>query len=115
MKRSDLVAKLELLAPAVANDNLIPVYENYCFDGEEVFAYNDSLGIVTACQQKEAFALNGKTLLGLLSNSHSEEVEFLIEGDHELTVKTGRSRFKLPYMVEDEFLFKPPSGKWDLE
>ena len=65
-------------------------------------------------QNSEAFAVYGTTLLGLLKNSHSEEVELAIENKENVGVKAGKSRFKLPYFGKDEFLFKLPADKWGI-
>jgi len=112
MNRADLVSKLELTGRALAPNNLVPIFQCFCFDGEAVSAYNDALGIVTPCKTTGAFAVYGSTLLGLLKNSHTEEVEFSLEAENEVTIKTGKSRFKLPYFGKDDFLFKIPDEEW---
>jgi DNA polymerase III sliding clamp (beta) subunit (PCNA family) len=115
MNREELVATLEILSPALASDSSVPMFENYCFDKKTVLGYNDRLGIVAPCKTTEAFAVNGKVLLGLLKNSHSDDVGFLIEDKHDITVKAGKSRFHLPFMPAEDFLFKAPTGKISLE
>jgi DNA polymerase III sliding clamp (beta) subunit (PCNA family) len=62
------------------------------------------VGVTITCKTDEAFAVDGKTLLGLLSNSSGDEVEF-ITSDNDVVIKTGRSNFKLPYMEEGAFVF----------
>lgn len=113
MNRAELVKKLELVGHALAAHNLVPLFQCYCFTGKVVNAYNDALAVIAPCKLEQAFAVNGKTLLGLLTNSHAEEVEFSIEDKNDLSIKTGKSRFKLPYFGPDEFLFKKPSGEYD--
>jgi DNA polymerase III sliding clamp (beta) subunit (PCNA family) len=110
MNRKELVAKLELTSRALAQSNIIPILQSFCFTGRQVIAYDDNLGIVSPCETKDQFTVNGKTLLGLLSNSHSEGVEFSIE-EHDLIVKAGRSTFKLPYQPIEDYLFKEPDFK----
>lgn len=110
MNRKELVEKLELTSRALAQSNIIPILQSFCFTGKQVIAYDDNLGIMAPCETKERFVVNGKTLLGLLSNSHSEAVEFSIEG-HDLIVKAGRSTFKLPHDPVEDYLFKEPDGK----
>src|ERR1700722_5373012 len=101
MNRAELVTKLALVGHGLADHNLVPMFQCYCFDGEVVSAYNDALGVIAPCPCPEIFAVNGKTLLGLLTNSHAEEVEFALEDKHDLSIKTGKSRFKLPYFGGD--------------
>jgi len=113
MKRSELVKTLELVEPALADDNLIAVYTCFMFKQKSISAYNDKLAIIAkgGLPTPEPFATAGKPLLGLLQNSHAEEVDF--EATKEcLVVKTGKSTFRLPYMKQDEFLFEEPKEKW---
>ncbi len=107
MNRKELVEKLELVSRALADNDIIPIFKCFCFDGQTVKSYNDALAIIAPCKMQEKFCVNGQVLLGLLSNSHTENVEFLIE-DRDLTVKTGRSTFKLPWFPREDFLFKKP-------
>jgi DNA polymerase III sliding clamp (beta) subunit (PCNA family) len=114
MLRSNLVQTLEFVGRALASNDLVPVWQCFCFNGEEVIAYNDSLGIVAPCKTSGTFALNGKTLLGLLSASRGEKVEFIVGRTNEITIKTGKSVFKLPYHPISEFLFEEPKVRGDV-
>jgi len=114
MNRAELTAKLELVSYALADHNLVPLFQCFCFDTKTVNCYNDTLGVIAPCEINDAFAVNGTTLLGLLKNSHSEEVEFSIEDKHDIVIKTGKSRFKLPYFPKEDFLFKKPANKWTI-
>lgn len=116
MKRAELVVALELVAPALGAENdPIEISKTFVFTGTQVYAHNDTvngLTIIAPCETGDAFALNGKVLLGLLKNCHSEDVDFVLDVEgHEITVKAGKSRFKLPYFGEGDFLFKEPEGK----
>jgi DNA polymerase III sliding clamp (beta) subunit (PCNA family) len=115
MNRSELVTTLELVAPALADNNQVPMFENYCFTGKTVLGYNDRLSIVAPCKTTEAFAVNGKVLLGLLKNSHSDDVDFVLDDKHDIAVKAGKSRFNLPFMPAEDSLFEAPTGKVSLE
>ena len=117
MNRQSLVTILEMLKPALADNQLIAVFQCYQFTRKRVLSYNDALGIATNCHTDHAFAVNGEILLGLLKNSNSEDVVLspMVSGDeNELHVKAGRSTFKLPFFTEDEFLFEEPADKWDV-
>jgi DNA polymerase III sliding clamp (beta) subunit (PCNA family) len=111
MDRQELVKKLELLKPALA-DSLVPVLQCYQFTGKRVIANNDELAILAPCETTSPFAANGRTLLGLLQNSTSHDVDLKTSDDNQLTIHTGRSAFKLPYFTEDEFIFEEPIDGW---
>jgi len=81
------------------------------FRGRSVAAFNDQIGLIAPCKTSEAFAIHGPTLLGLLSNSQGEDVEFTLE-EHDCIIKTGRSTFKLPWFPETDFLIEEPEDKW---
>jgi len=111
MNRSNLVSTLELVGRALAANNQVPIYECFCFNGKNVYAFNDELGIIAPCDVAEPFAVNGSVLLGLLKNSHSEEVDFTIDDQHDVVIKAGKSRFRMPYSTKEDFLFTPPKLK----
>jgi DNA polymerase III sliding clamp (beta) subunit (PCNA family) len=113
MNRKELVDTLELVGRALADGDLVPIFKCFTFNGSEVAAYNDVLGIVTKCETEQSFGVDGKTLLGLLKNSYSEEVEIDFEG-HDLVIKAGKSTFKLPFHPDDEFLFTEPEEAPDI-
>lgn len=115
MNRKGLVSRLDLVGRALADSNIIPAFQCFCFDKTTVKAYNDSLGIIAPCETKEAFAVHGSTLLGLISKSHSETAEFALTDKNDLTVKAGRSTFKLPWYPAEDFLFEEPNDKWALK
>lgn len=115
MHRVELLNKLELVGRALASNNLIPIFECFCFTGTHVYANNDSIAIKAPCVTDAPFAVNGHTLLGLLRASQSAEVSFQLGDEHEVLITAGKSKFKLPYYTEDEFLFKEPEERWGLE
>jgi DNA polymerase III sliding clamp (beta) subunit (PCNA family) len=111
MNRTELVKTLELVQPALSTNNLVPVFSCFMFGKSTISAYNDSLGIVAkGSVGTEPFATPGVTLLGLLQNSHAEEVDFELTKEY-VIAKTGKSVFKLPY--ETKFLFTQPKESWD--
>lgn len=113
MNRTELVEVLELTGRALAAGNLVPMYQNFCFRKGKVSAFDDCLGIAAKCSVKDAFAVRGQTLLGLLTATRAEEVEFEFDRE-DVVLKAGKHRSKLPYMSEDEFLFNEPKIKWNL-
>ena len=114
MNRKELVKTLSLVGHALAPNAVVPMFANFMFSGKHVTAYNDQICIDAPCQTDQAYALNGKTLLGLLTNSKAEEVIFSIseKAEFEVNIKAGRSTFKLPYQPKEEFLFAEPTDKF---
>lgn len=112
MDRKQLVKKLELAALALPSKDSVPVFHCFMFSGDTVRATDGDVGISIPCDLEEKFAINGKTLLGLLVNSTSVEVDFTI-GGQDAEIKAGRSRWKLPFLPEEDFLFvgSKPSKK----
>lgn len=114
MNRAELVTKLELVGRALADSNLIPLFQCFVFDGTHVSANNDQLAIIAPCATEDAFAVNGQVLLGLLKASRAPEVEFQRGENHDIVVMAGKSHFRLPYHPKEEFLFKEPEQQWDV-
>jgi len=110
MKRKELVDKLQLVANALATDNMVPMFQCFVFHDKTVTAYNDALAIVTDCEVAESFAVNGQVLLGLLTNSHADDLAFTLESE-DILVKAGKSTFRLPYFPKADFLFAAPKAE----
>ena len=106
MNRQELLEKLELVGRALASDNLVPMFQCFCFDTKQVCCFNDQIAITAPCKTKEAFAVNGKVLLGLLQNCNAKSVDFSIEDD--LVITADDSIFKLPWFPKTDFLFVEP-------
>jgi DNA polymerase III sliding clamp (beta) subunit (PCNA family) len=108
MNRADLVRTLELVRPALAKDNVIPIYQCFCFEDGQVYAYNDAIGIIGPAEAEgtDPFAVHGNTLLGLLSNSSAEAIELAFKGDT-LELKLGKTVAALPFFAKENFLFDP--------
>lgn len=107
MNRVELLTTLELVGQALAKNDLVPILQNFMFDGANVMAYRDDLGMTAPCPTKGAFAVSGDTLTGWLQNNQSEDAEFSLD-EQNVSVKAGRSTLKLPYHPKEEFLFEEP-------
>lgn len=115
MNRSALVKVLELVKLALSKDNNIPILTCFAFHSDgTVSAYDDSIAIVGPVDHQDTFALHGNTLMGLLSNMASEEVEFTA-GENEIRVTGGKTVSKLPFQTEESFIFETPIAKWDFK
>ena len=113
MNRIELIKTLETVSRGLSNNNIAPAFSFFCFTGETVFSWNDSIGIVGPCKVKEPFGCHGATLLGLLKNCKTPGVEFEVQKDY-LLIIAGNSEFKLPYITQDEFLWKEPDHEnWE--
>jgi DNA polymerase III sliding clamp (beta) subunit (PCNA family) len=109
MNRKELVAKLERVAPALSTNDLVPILTHFCFSGDDVFAFNEQIGIVAPCKTTFEGAVAGNTLLNLLKASRAKEVEFEEAKGGELIVRAASSRFKLGLLPPDRFVWKPPT------
>lgn len=114
MDRSELVKTLELVKPALATKNLVPIFQCFNFTPGSVTAYNDTVAITGPCELEEACGINGSTLLGMLSSMSAEEVTLELDNQNAI-LTTGKSVTKMPFEPEDNFLFKEPTGKWDMK
>src|SRR5712671_5322994 len=114
MNRAELVKTLELIKPALAVTNMIPIYQCFTFAGGFVSAYNDTIAIFGPADTKEAFGLHGQTLLGLLSNSQAETISLSLERDTAI-LKLGKTVSKLPFQPKENFLFEEPKDDWEFK
>lgn len=106
MNRTDLVERLERVAPALSNNNLVPVLSHFWFVDNTLLAYNDQIAISTKLNTDFAGAVPGSTLTSLLSASRAKEVDFFVKEDEngkalpegQLLIKAASSKFKLPFL-----------------
>ena len=114
MNRAYLVQTLELLKPALAANDTIPIFQCFCFESGNVSAYNDTIGIVGPSEFEGNAGIHGNTLLGLLSASSAEEVELEL-GDKDVTLTMGKAVSTLPFNPAENYIFKEPSFSEDDE
>lgn len=108
MNRVELLEKLGRVAPALSNNNLVPVLSHFWFFDGIVMAYNDQIAISTKLSTDFAGAVPD-TITSLLSVSRAKEVDFFIGEDADgkklpegqLLVKAASSKLKLPFMPEE--------------
>jgi DNA polymerase III sliding clamp (beta) subunit (PCNA family) len=113
MDRSELVKTLNLVRPALASANLIPIFQCFNFNktNRTVSGYNDTIAIVGPCDFPHSGSIHGPTLLGILENSNTEEADFKFT-ENTVTLKLGKTISKLPYLTEDSFIFEQPTEQW---
>jgi len=112
--REELLEKLDVAKLAVDARDFIPILSHFCFHGKTVTAYNDFIGIQVKCATNFTLALQANTLLRLLSSVHTKEVDVGFS-KNAVFFKAGAARTgvrgRLPYMGEEDFLFKWPNLK----
>lgn len=101
MKRSDLVAKLELVSPALSSNDILPILTHYWFTGKNLVAYNGNVGIVTSLKT-EFSACVPAALLKMMQAAGAKEVDFDV-GETAVKIKSGKSRINLVTMDPDAF------------
>jgi len=114
MNRAELVKTLELVKPALAVNNMIPIFQCFTFGSGTVLSYNDTIAILGPCEIESGIGIHGNTLLGLLSNSKAETVELFLERDTAV-FKLGKTISKLPFQSEENFLFELPKDDWEFK
>jgi DNA polymerase III sliding clamp (beta) subunit (PCNA family) len=107
MLRKDLVDRLDLVKPSLATNDLVPILTHISFLGDSIQAYNDRIGMSVPFKTDFVGGVPGKLLMDLLGASKAKDVEF-IDKNQELEIKAASSRFKLPVMPEDAFVFDMP-------
>ena len=108
MNRAELVKTLELVKPALATNNMVPIFQCFVFGMGMVEAYDDTIGIRGPCDIESEFAIHGNTLLGLLSNGKTEEASIEINGNAAI-LTMGKTVSKLPFHTKDNFIFEAPT------
>lgn len=111
MKRKKLLERLEMVAPALASSDFVPIMTHFWFTGSHVIAYDDTIGISVSLKTDFKGAVPGTILLNLLKNSRAKMLEFRpnTEGA-KITIRAGtkKSRWNLALLPPEEFLFKFP-------
>ncbi len=115
MDRSKLLKTLEVVGRALERNNVLPIYEYFCFTGNTVFSFNDSFGIVAPCKVPKAFAVHGPVFRDFLQASKADEIEMEVDNDQLLFV-LGRTPHVLPCKQPSDFVWTEPefvSGSYD--
>lgn len=114
MIRKDFLKTLELVAPALAQENLVAIFQSFCFNDNTVYAWRDTLGVVAPCPVDKNFAVHGKTFIDLIRASNAKEIDIELDKENVL-VRAGKSKMKLPFSEASDFIFEEPEDeKWDV-
>lgn len=111
MKRADLLDKVETVAPALANNDILPVMKHLWFTGDDVMAYNGHVAISVPCRTEFVGAVPGILFINMLKALSSKEIEFEDDGKT-LHLRGGSSRVKLGTLGKRDFvsMFTMPPG-----
>ena len=101
--REKLLKVLNMVKPAVATKDYIPILNNFLFEDGAVTAYNDIIAINSACDVTINFCVSADLLIKALNSFKSETVEFYREGERGVMLKSGKSKINLPELPVDSF------------
>ena len=107
MLRKDFIDRLDLVSPALARNDLIQILTHFAFTGDSVLAFNEQIGMSTPLKTEFVGGVPGKLLMDLLNASKAKDVEF-VDKKTELEIKAASSRFRLPVLTKDAFVFEMP-------
>lgn len=108
MDREDVLDRINIVAPALSDQALIPILTHVWFTGSQVMAFNDTIAIATPFKTEFSAAVPN-TLIDLLKSSKAKDIDFDYKDD-KLHVKAASSRFKLPTFPKTNFIFAMPKA-----
>lgn len=85
----------------------MPILTHLCFDGNNIFAFNDKTAIIVEYETELTCAVPGTVLLSILEGCSDSAT--LTQVNNEVVIKDKGSIIKLPILPESEFLFDPAS------
>lgn len=113
MAREVLLRILNTAKPALASKNPLMELTHYWFDGEQVSAYDDVIGIQCALKTDFRGGVPGDLLLGVLEKSLSKEVSLdLAEDGKNLSVRAGSFRLDLAVLPIEDRVWTPEPQDW---
>jgi DNA polymerase III sliding clamp (beta) subunit (PCNA family) len=107
MIRTELLALLKRVSPALSSKDFVAVFSCLCFDGKTVTAYDDQVALSALCEWPVEGGLRGDVLMGWLGASRGQDVEASTE-DTFISLKCGRSKLKVAAIAKKDFVFKFP-------
>lgn len=102
MERNQFLNVLDILKPAIATKDIIPVLQLVYFDGEYAAAYDGAIAIKTPCKVPFKGLLRGSTLAGALQRGSAKKLKFT-QSDGELEIKAGRGVLRFPLTPLDHW------------
>lgn len=110
MNTKELIWALDLLKPAILEQDLIPVLRHVCFREDEAIAFNDIISVsVPFLEFEEQCCVPGTILRDFLSTVIEGSKLKMEHSGSALHMKAGRSKVDLPVLDVKEFFFTMPS------
>lgn len=107
--RRDFLDTLNLAKPGLASKDLIEELCCYWFQGNELYAYNDLIGLQVPFKTDFVGGLRGSLLLGLLDKSRAKEITISpLNGGSEMLVKAANTRLTLALLEQNRALWEVP-------
>jgi DNA polymerase III sliding clamp (beta) subunit (PCNA family) len=117
--RSEFVSTLKTVAPALATNDLIPLFSHFWFSENKIIAFNDQIAISAPSKgfnaSKTPFkGAVPKTLLALLEASWAKQLDFST-GKNEVNIRAAKAEIKLPLLPFEDTtaVFQMPRLKAD--
>lgn len=102
INRKKLLDSLNLVKPALAVKDYIPILTHFMFSGESINAYNDILSINVGTDVKLEGCIPAELLIKTLKSLTTEDIAFERTLNHVL-LTSGRSKIKLPVLPSTDF------------
>ena len=111
MNRRAFSEALELVSPALATKDLIPILSCFCFSEQGVLAYDDIVAIYHPLENCNiSGAVRGKLLMDWALCTRSPEL-VATTSDGSIEVKAGRARLNTVLLPPEDFVFSFPEDK----
>jgi len=109
MERTALLSALKSVSGTLGGPkSLVPIHPCFCFDGERVFAFDDSAALVTPLVTPWRGGVRGQPMQDWLSAAGAKVVTLDVT-ESSMKVKCGRASTEFPVLPEEDFIFAPPS------
>lgn len=110
LERARLLGALETVAPALADNDLVPLFTHFIFTGNRLMAYCERLAISAPLKTEFKGAVPGKIMLDMLRASAAKNVDMQASSNG-LKIKAGKyTNITLPMMgIEGSFQMPSPA------
>lgn len=107
MERVELLDKLQMARPCLSAQDIVPILSHFCFNEEEIVAFNGTQAIIVDHETDLDCGLPGELLIKLL-NSYSAGKIAVDQKGNDIAIKAGKSNAKLASLNNEDFLFEMP-------
>jgi len=109
MNKKDLIVKLNHAKPFLMSQDFIPILTHFCFDNDNVVAYNDIAGISISMESELNCAVPGSLMLKMLGTMTAETIRVEMPNERNITLLSGKTKLRLPILAPEEFVFEIPN------